>query len=115
MKLILPMPPSINQTYGISRFSMYKRKPVKDWERTAGYEILSQRKCSKDPFTGSVIVNIEWYYNAERDIDAGIKVLLDLFQKMNIYLNDSQVHELHVTKCQDTMKPRVEAEINEIS
>lgn len=124
MKYILPLPPSINQTYGIGGFGktvMYKRKPVKDWETTAGWEIkhqymkLKKTKLEVYPLSGDVQMEIHWFYRINRDIDAGLKVLLDLFQKQNIYLNDRQVRKItNMTIERDSKNPRVEVELCEI-
>ena len=102
MKFTLPLPPSINRTYGVSTKGdrhMYKRQVVKDWEEAAGWEIKKQHAQSstidKDK---DICVYIDWYLERNRDIDAGIKVLLDLFQKQRVYENDMKIIELIVRK-----------------
>ena len=117
MKIILPIPPSINRTYGVTRsgkIPFYKKKPVRVWEWTAGWEIKHQQGRNKQTFLGKIRLDIQFYYKRDRDIDSGLKVLLDLLQKQRIYLNDKQVVELYVLKYQDLIKPRVEVEIKEI-
>lgn len=115
MKFILPMPPSINNTYGISRRGqMFKKNFVVAWEEEAGYEIIKQKRgqTAVEP-TGPVKISVVWFYKRERDIDASIKVLLDLFQKQQVYLNDKQVKDLHLKMFQDKENPRVEVDIEE--
>jgi Holliday junction resolvase RusA-like endonuclease len=119
MKFILPMPPSINQTYGVNRDKvdpLYKKKPVRDWEEEAGYMILEQNRGFKMGFKGVVEVGIDWFYKIDRDIDAGIKVLLDLLQKQRIVLNDRQIRRItHVDIKPDPKNPRVEITIDEMA
>lgn len=117
MIFTLTLPPSINRTYGVSRMGkipFYKRKPVKDWEFIAGWEVKRQYTGKRKILTGKISMKIKFFFTRNRDIDSGLKVLLDLFQKQDIYLNDKQVIELIVNKYQDLEKPRVEVEINEV-
>lgn len=118
MKFTLPMPPSINQTYGVSRTAehpMFKRKVVKDWEFTAGWEIKRQYPGEPKTILGEVAVSITWYYDIDRDIDAGLKVLLDLFQRHRIYKNDRQIRMIkYIDIYQDKENPRVEVIIEEL-
>lgn len=91
---------------------MYKRKPVKDWEELAGQEIMLQVPQPFEMLQVPVRVGITFYYKYDRDIDAGVKVLLDLFQKQYIYLNDRQVREIMYIKIfEDKKNPRAEVEI----
>lgn len=117
MKFVLPLPPSINQTYGVSRngeHPMYKRKEVKDWEFTAGWEIKRQYPGLIE-LKGPVKIGITWYYRTDRDIDAGFKVLLDLLQRQRVYINDRQVRKImYVDIFEDKKNPRVEVEVYEM-
>lgn len=118
MKFTLPLPPGINRTYGVSttrEHAMYKRKPVKDWEFTAGWEIKRQYAGQVETYTEPVKMGIHWYYKYNRDIDAGLKVLLDLFEKQQIYENDRLVREImYIRITKDTKHPRVEVEVNSL-
>jgi Holliday junction resolvase RusA-like endonuclease len=114
MKYILTIPPSINRTYGITRsgkIPMYKKKAVRSWEYTAGWEIKAQRTGKKEMILDKVFMTVVFYYSRDRDIDNGLKVLLDLFQKQRIYKNDKQIVALEVFKLQDKKQPRVEVQI----
>lgn len=119
MRFILPLPPSINQTYGVNRnaeFPMYKRQKVKDWEEAAGWDILQQKdKSLSFPLTGTIAMGVVWYYKDDRDVDAGLKVLLDVFQKFNIYKNDRQVRRiLGIDIFEDKANPRAEVFLEEL-
>lgn len=119
MKFILSMPPSINRTYGVNRNSrhpLFKKQIVRDWEDQAGWDILKQikrrREDIKFPLLCPVRVGVVWFYDHNRDIEAGLKVLLDVFQKMNVYKNDRQVREIeHILIFEDKANPRVEVTI----
>ena len=118
MRFTLPLPPSINQTYGVNRNAehpMFKHQKVKDWEEAAGWDIIQQKdKSVSFPLTGPIMMGITWYYKDDRDIDAGLKVLLDVFQKFNIYKNDRQVRRfLDVNIFEDKENPRVEVFLDE--
>lgn len=121
MKFILTLPPPINQTYGVSnkigKSRFYKRAKVKTWEYTAGYEIKHQwvhQAKRKETLLGKISITIALFHQRDRDIDASIKVVLDLLAHMRIYKNDSQVMHLLVTKAQDLKNPRCEITIEEL-
>lgn len=119
MKFTLPMPPGIDNTYGIHGSVMYKKALAKAWEQEAGYEIINQRNKQKIqtklPLLNGVIMGIEWFYKYNRDIDSGLKILLDLFQKQGIYKNDMQVRRFsHYGIQPDKQNPRVEVEIEDL-
>ena len=114
MKFILSMPPPINQTYGVSRggkIPFYKKKKVRDWEESAGWEIKHQWTGKKEQLEGNVMLVVNFYYSRNRDIDGGLKVLLDLLQRVRVYKDDIQVTDLNVHKEQDIENPRCEVEI----
>jgi len=121
MKFILPLPPGINKTYGINRNyggpALYKRGVVRDWEYEAGWVIKRYMgRKGYTPFKGRVEAGITWYVKFDRDIDAGIKVLLDVFQKQRVYANDRQVRRItHVDIVEHDKNPRVEVELNEMA
>lgn len=130
MKFILPLPPGINKTYGVNRKAdhpMFKKQCVKNWEEIAGWELKRQSQAIKVkihndvnykcplPFKGKVEVGISWFVSKRRDIDAGLKVLLDLFERQRIYLNDSQIKRISYIEIEeDKNNPRVEVIINEL-
>lgn len=119
MKFTLSLPPSINQTYGVNRVTpnpMFKRKGAKNWEHLAGQEIMIQTSGNRKVFEGPVKMGITFYYKIDRDIDAGLKILLDLFQKQNVYTNDRQVRKImYIDIFEDKENPRVEVEIYELT
>ncbi len=117
MKFILSMPPSINQSYGVNRDKvdpLYKKPKVREWENEAGWEVKRQlMNQTPKTYYKDIYFYVDFYYKFNRDIDAGIKVLLDLFQKQGIYLNDIQIINLVVTKNSDPKNPRAEVIISD--
>ena len=92
---------------------MYKDQDAKDWEVEAGWEI--KRQWRGKAYEGPVMVILQFFYPTSLDIDAGIKITLDLLQKMCVYLNDSQVEFMIVRKEKDPSKPCIEIEVGEYS
>lgn len=116
MKFILPMPPTLNRTYGVGNGKMYKNKTAKEWEEEAGFVILTQRKGKHLPLEGKISFGITWFYEYDRDIDAGLKILLDLFEKQSVVKNDRQFRKCeYIDIFEDVDNPRVEVLINEMA
>lgn len=117
MRLILPLPPGVNRTYKVdtrrTKNALYKDQNARDWEVEAGWEI--KRQWRGKAYGGPVMVILQFYYPTSLDIDAGIKITLDLLQKMCVYLNDSQVEFMIVRKQKDPIRPRIEIEVGEYS
>ena len=116
---VLPMPPALNSTYRVNtdpkaERKLYKKKTARDWEKEAGYMILDQWKGSRVPFEGSVSMDISFYCTHDRDIDAGLKILLDVFAKQRVYIDDKQIKRLVVTIEKITKGSRVEVLIDSL-
>ena len=93
MKLILPIPPSVNEMYRHHGHITYKTKIAKDWIK----ECLKLIKVRK-PYKGSVDLSVNFYFKRDRDIDNSLKALLDLLQEASVIENDSQVFSMVITK-----------------
>ncbi len=117
LNFTLPMPPGINRTYGVNltgKRHLYKKEEVKDWEHEAGQQVMLQWRGRREPFTGDVEIQIHFYYLHDIDIDASLKVLLDLLQKQGVYKNDRQVRRISgIDITQDIINPRVNVTIEE--
>lgn len=101
-------PPSINGMYrGGRRFLTKKGKATKDG---ISMEILSQRNF--EPMKGDIAMNVLFYFpdKRKRDIDNCLKALLDCCTGL-LYLDDSQIVELHVYKQIDSKNPRTVIQI----
>jgi Holliday junction resolvase RusA-like endonuclease len=80
--------------------------PAKKWKKGVHKAIKTSYNLP-ELITGDVEVSIKWYLKYNRDIDGGLKLLLDSFEKSFI-ANDKQVKALHIFKEKDNKNPRVE-------
>lgn len=103
-----PIP--VNQKYGVIRGRLLLTKAYRDTKSAMEWEIRSTWRIA--PHTGSVALNVMFYYgdNRKRDIDAYLKILLDAMTGI-VYEDDSQVEELHVFKMIDKENPRTEIQV----
>lgn len=103
-----PIP--VNQKYSVIRGRMLLSKTYRDTKTAMEWEIRSTWRIA--PHTGSVAVNVLFYYgdNRKRDIDAYLKILLDAMSG-TVYEDDSQIDELHVFKMVDKENPRTEIQV----
>jgi len=73
------------------------------------WEVRSQVKF--EPLAGDVTLNILFYFkNGRMDIDNALKGLLDCMTGL-VYVDDSQITELHVFKMVDKKNPRIEIQV----
>ncbi len=103
MNFIFPLPETTNQAYRSGRGHWYKSEKAQSWENKILWELKKLRLKSTK---GTIRVEIIFYVKRDRDIDGGIKPILDILAKGNLYENDRQVVELHVQKFTDKEKPR---------
>lgn len=101
LSFLLPLPPTLNATYATTskHKGMYMKDAAESWKKEAMYYI---KKNQPKMIPGKVRVGILWLLKRERDIDGGIKILLDSLQDNSIIENDKMVYELKVLK---QMKP----------
>jgi crossover junction endodeoxyribonuclease RusA len=103
-----PIP--INQKYFVVNGRMILSKKYRDTKEAMQWEITSQVKFER--ITEDVALNILFYYGdkRKRDIDAYLKILLDSMSGI-VYVDDSQITLLHVSKFIDKINPRTVIQI----
>lgn len=103
-----PIP--VNQRTMIVRGHQTSSKQWKDTKTALAWETRSQVKF--EPLEGSLAVNLMFYFgdNRKRDIDAYIKIVLDSMEGI-VYVNDSQITEMHCFKEIDKENPRTVIQI----
>src|SRR3990167_2048840 len=106
-KIILSLPPSVNQQFGGGGGRFYKSEKAKDWFDAAGFDVLVQWGERNGELKGKVRLFIYWFFKRERDIDSGLKPLLDVLTGI-VYQDDKQVTEVNMRKYSDKEDPRVE-------
>lgn len=110
MFFVLPLPETTNHSYLSGRHGWYKSTKAAAWEQKAAWIVKTTYK-EEIIDEEDVIVRIYFYIKYRRDIDGGIKPVLDLLQRQGIYKNDSQVTSLYVKKFKDIQNPRCEVEV----
>lgn len=100
--LRIPAPPSANnlftnvetgRSYGRSRVKSLK---YRDWLREAGWEVKRQAPPFFDKPGVRVLIEID--FSRQRDLDNGIKALLDLLVYVHVLADDSLVDDLHIIR-----------------
>ena len=91
----LPFPPSVNHLYGQNGHFRYITPKGVAWFDEAGWEL--KRQVLLSPLWGGKILEgpikicIKLYYCGRFDWDNGLKALNDIFMKMEIIKDDSQI------------------------
>jgi Holliday junction resolvase RusA-like endonuclease len=113
MIFTIELPVPTNRAYATNRGRWYKTDECKAWEEKAGWTIKQSWK--EKPLEGHVIVSIWFMFeNDRRDIDGGIKSVLDLLQRQGVYKNDRLVWNMDVHKRIDKEFPRCVVEVNKL-
>jgi Holliday junction resolvase RusA-like endonuclease len=108
-------PVSTNATYRRGKGRGFYKTPEATawWARVQLAAKIAMRR--REPLTGSLAVTLRFYFPSGRnDVDGGIKSVLDACQGI-VFPSDNAVRRLLVEKGMDVMRPRVEAEIVEIT
>lgn len=109
IEVILKLPPTLNHTYRFGNGRMWKTQEAKAWQEEVEW------MCKKEkPLKGLILLEINMFLLRDRDIDSSLKLVLDAFQAVGIYKNDSQITQLVVKKEIDKSNPRMEAVLTEI-
>lgn len=94
----LPLPPSINRTYRTTRTGgFYATREAHAWKETAILRLREAGICAVPPGTQALRVYAEVRSSDRRDIDAGVKILLDAISA-SCGIDDSKVVYLQMTK-----------------
>lgn len=109
IKLILPMPPTINRYLGVSRGGMrYKMADGK------AYVIAVRSICAQQrvrPLEGDLAFEMRLYRPRKSgDVTNYHKVLCDALEGW-AYENDKQISEFHAYRFDDRQNPRCEVQI----
>jgi len=120
-EFVLPLPPSINQTYKKGRGksgkqdNFYVSEEVKEWREQAGWEIKQAWKNRK-PIDTLCSVDIRLYLKRDRDLDNSTKLIFDLLEKQGVIENDILIGKAELTKfvkgAFEIGKPRVTVQIS---
>ncbi len=118
-RLVLPLPPSINQQYAtvngrrvLSKESRVFKKEVTQLVRhfrakgTISDELVA---CLRQGF---IALFIDFYFETpgRRDLDGGLKITQDAICEA-LGINDNRVVDVHLVKRIDPLRPRIEVEL----
>lgn len=112
VSLILPVPPSANVYWRTVvnkktfRAMTFVSEEAKKYKRD-----VAKISLGAGMLHGEVSVSVK-FYRAQRsgDLDNRLKCLFDAMQGV-VYANDSQIVEIHATRHEDKLNPRVEIEV----
>lgn len=112
MVLILPWPPTINHCHIFRR----GRKILTDKANDFIWEVKTLIPKGHKALTGKIKIMIHAYPpdKRKRDIDNVIKILQDALERGGVFVNDNQVCDLHILRCEVEKPGRVEVTIEEI-
>lgn len=107
--MILPLPPSVN-----SMWRSFKGRTILSKQGRAYKKACAAILAGQTPTARPVRVQLS-VYMARRgcDLDNRIKPTLDVLNG-TVFVDDSQVHELVVSRYLDHRRPRVEVEVVEM-
>lgn len=109
MEYKLPVPPPLNSVYR-STFQGGKPRTYKSKEAKLYQEEIAWTLKRETPLEGPVKLVLFFAFKRDRDIDSGLKVLLDSLSGY-LYVDDKQIVELVVSKSiippSGTIKPYV--------
>lgn len=108
---VLPYPPSVNHYWRM----IVKGKraiPILSREAREYKQSMASHAAGHQPSQDPVCLTIRLYRPRKAgDIDGPLKPLLDALQGF-LYVNDSQIVEMHVYRLDDKEAPRVEVEVS---
>lgn len=104
--LTLPEPPSANRWWRRSGSRMHLSKQAKDYKAAIG-QLAGAYNCHEGP----VRLVVVWHRGRKSgDLDKRLGVMLDALQGV-LYVNDSQIVEIHATRRDDPRNARVEVTV----
>lgn len=111
MRLILPLPPSVNRMYRAVRGRVLLSAQGRQYKEACALAAVAQ--IGTDPMEGPLKLRADFYMN-RGDLDNRAKALMDSLQG-SAYFNDSQIAEIHAVRHLTKAMHRVEVEITEIA
>ena len=112
MKIILPMPPSVNRYWRSCRGRVFLSAEAKQYKAQVA---LLAHAARLTPLQGEIILYADVYRERRSgDLDNRLKAILDSLNKI-AFNDDKQVVEIHARRFDDAKNPRVEIEVVEIS
>ncbi len=107
----IPVPPSANNYWRVANNRIVVTTEARNYKQQIFYQL--SRKID-EPLRGDIAVNVTVFRPQKRgDLDNFLKIMLDALQGI-IYLNDSQVVEIHAFRDDDKYNPHVRVLVYEV-
>ena len=104
----VPLPPSVNRYWRVWNNRVVVTEEAKNYKKEVFYKLNHL-----EPLRGDIIINFTVFRKIRRgDLDNFMKVMLDAFSGV-IYLDDSQIIEIHAFREDDASNPRVHVYVYE--
>ena len=122
MRIVLPLPPSINNQYATVGNRRVLTKEAAQFKRTVRRHVLSAHGADLSDAeheqlkTGYLGLYLDFYFETplKRDLDGGLKIAQDALCEA-LGLDDRRVVDIHLIKRIDPLHPRVEVELEAIA
>ena len=122
MRLVLPLPPSVNNQYATVNGRRVLSKEAARFKRTV--RTLLRRDIASGAIAATELTRLEkaylglfidYYFETplRRDLDGGLKITQDAICE-TLGINDNRVVDIHLVKRIDPLRPRIEVEIEAI-
>jgi crossover junction endodeoxyribonuclease RusA len=122
MRLVLPLPPSVNNQYATVNGRRVLSKEAARFKRTV--RTLLRRDIASGAITATELARLEkaylglfidYYFETplRRDLDGGLKITQDAICE-TLGINDNRVVDIHLVKRIDPLRPRIEVELEAI-
>jgi crossover junction endodeoxyribonuclease RusA len=123
LRLVLPLPPSINHQYATVQGRRVLSSASRRFKAVVGQEVLcALAKRNSGPPLGQMLegtplaLDLLFYFESKlrRDIDGGLKITQDAVCEA-IGINDNRIVEVTLRKKQDAAAPRLELSLRVLS
>ena len=106
----IPVPPSANRYWMIANNRIVVTSEARNYKQQVFYKLAHLT----EPLRKDIAVNVTIFRAYKRgDLDNFLKIMLDALQGI-IYLNDSQITEIHAFRDDDKNNPRVRVLVYEL-
>ncbi len=122
MRLVLPLPPSVNNQYATVNGRRVLSKEAARFKRLVRQQLRGAIADGTIPAaelarleTAYIGLFIDCYFETplRRDLDGGLKITQDAICE-TLGLNDNRVVDIHLVKRIDPLRPRIEVEVEAI-
>ena len=122
MRLVLPLPPSVNNQYATVNVRRVLSREAARFKRTV--RTLLRRDIASGAIAATELARLEkaylglfidYYFETplRRDLDGGLKITQDAICE-TLGINDNRVVDIHLVKRIDPLRPRIEVELEAI-